>query len=68
LSEVHSPITDFSRTEWETVASGETNLSLSGNIVYSDIFGVRWSYSFDWRYSPALDRLIPDNQPRQKTT
>jgi len=60
-------IKDFSRAKWATVTSGETYIHFYGNVVYSDIFGDEWSFSFDWKYSPGLRRLLPDNQPRRKT-
>ena len=60
-------ISDFKREEWLSVTSRKSDLSFVGSIVYLDIFGDRWDFSFHWRYDAASQRLIPDNQPRRKT-
>lgn len=59
-------ITGFSRANWETVAAEKTQIIFYGSVVYSDIFGESWSFSFNWQYSYSLGRFLPDNKPRQK--
>jgi len=48
------------------IKEGRSHLYFNGNIRYADIWGNRWSFPFDWVYSPAQGRFIPDNQHRQK--
>jgi hypothetical protein len=48
------------------VVKSATRLYFTGEIIYADIWGTKWQFSFDWEYSPKHGRLIPDNQARRK--
>ncbi len=63
---LQSTIGDFSKAEAVSVIAGRTQLSFTGYVVYGDVFGNKWGYSFDWQFSPTQGRLVPDNQPRKK--
>jgi hypothetical protein len=64
--QLQTEIGDFSKAEAASVMAGHTNLSFTGYVVYADVFGNKWGYSFDWQFSPTQGRLVPDNQPRKK--
>jgi hypothetical protein len=64
---LETEIPDFSSDEWGSVVqSATTRLYFTGEVRYADIWGTKWQFSFDWEYSPAHGRLIPDNQARRK--
>jgi hypothetical protein len=64
--QLQTEIGDFSKAEAGSVMAGQTHLSFTGYVVYGDVFGNKWGYSFDWQFSPTQGRLVPDNQPRKK--
>jgi hypothetical protein len=63
---LQTEIGDFGKEEAASVMAGHTRLSFTGYVVYGDVFGNKWGYSFDWEFSPTQGRLVPDNQPRKK--
>jgi hypothetical protein len=64
---LETEIADFSREEWGSVMSAGSRLYFAGEIRYADIWGNIWQFSFNWEYSPAHGRLVPDNQARINT-
>jgi len=64
---LETEITDFSREEYDSIVGPDpSHLYFTGEVRYADIWGNRWQFSFDWKYSPAHRRLIPDNQARKR--
>lgn len=64
---METEIGDFSRQEWGSLCLHQsTRLHFAGEIRYADIWGNKWLFPFEWEYSGAKGRLIPDNQPRSK--